>query len=98
MTAHGFNLGLGGGALLADEITDTVKTGGDIASPLLLQSYNRQHQLKCWPLYWGTNVVERLFTNTSKPAKLARKSLLRLGNILKPANKIILNQLTEKKG
>ena len=98
VTAHGFNLGLGGGALLADKITDTVKTGGDIREPLLLQSYNRQHQLKCWPLYWGTNVVERLFTNTSKPAKLARKSLLRLGNILKPANKIILNQLTEKKG
>jgi ubiquinone biosynthesis UbiH/UbiF/VisC/COQ6 family hydroxylase len=95
VTAHGFNLGLRGGHMLAGEIKKAIATGGDIASPIVLRAYDRRHQMLCKPLYLGTNIVERLFTNDSNPAKILRKAMLRLGNLIKPANKLIINQLTE---
>ena len=98
VTAHGYNLGLRGGHTLAQEIIKAMQTGGDIGSQIVLRAYNRKHQMVCKPLYVGTNMIERLFINESRPAKIARKALLRLGNIIKPANKLIMDQLTESRG
>lgn len=98
VTAHGYNLGLRGAHSLAAEIALMVETGGDIGSPVALKAYNRKHQIVCKPLYWGTNGIVSLFTNTRPAAKAVRSGLLYLGNILKPANKLIMNQLTESKG
>lgn len=97
VTAHGYNLGLRGAHTLAGLLRKALETGGDIASPLVLRAYNRQHQIVCKPLYLGTHIVERLYTDTRRPAKIARKALLRLGNLVKPANKLIMNQLTESR-
>jgi ubiquinone biosynthesis UbiH/UbiF/VisC/COQ6 family hydroxylase len=97
VTAHGYNLGLRGAHTLAGLIRKAYETGGDIASPLVLRAYNRKHQIVCKPLYVGTHIVERLYTDTRPPAKFARKALLRLGNLVKPANKLIMNQLTESR-
>lgn len=97
MTAHGYNLGLRGAYSLAHEIKRMHETGGDIGSPIVLRAYDRKHQLICKPMFLGTNILERIFTNETKPVKVLRRGLLRLGNIVKPANKLIMGQLTEKK-
>ncbi len=97
VTAHGFNLGLRGAVTLSEEILAMHETGLDIGSNIALGNYNRRHQLECKPLYLGTNALVKLYTNTSRPAKVARKALLHLGNLLKPANRLITRQLTQSK-
>lgn len=95
VTAHGYNLGLRGAYTLAQEVKMMARTGGDVGSAIALGNYSRAHNLVCKPLYLGTNTVVKLFTDTRKPAKLARKALLHLGNVLKPARDMITRQLTD---
>ena len=95
VTAHGFNLGLRGAHTLAGQIKDALACGGDIGAQFVLRSYARKHDLVCRPLYHGTNTLVKLYTDTRPIAKFARTALLRLGNRLQPAKKVIMNQLTE---
>jgi ubiquinone biosynthesis UbiH/UbiF/VisC/COQ6 family hydroxylase len=95
VTAHGYNLGLSGAALLAAEIRGAKMRGEDIGAMAGLLAYERQHRRKVLPLYHGTNAIVRLFTDTSAPAKLLRAAALRLGNVLSPVKKQIEKQLTE---
>ncbi|MGH1398627.1 MAG: 5-demethoxyubiquinol-8 5-hydroxylase UbiM [Alphaproteobacteria bacterium] len=97
VTAHGFNLGLRGAQNLANEIREVIQTGGDIASPVALENYSRTHRRIARPLYHGTNALVKLYTKQTPAAKLARRALLRLGNHIKPAKRLIMNQLTENK-
>ncbi len=96
VSAHGFNFGIQGQARLAKLITDAVNNGTDFASEKLLQKYSRQHITATKPLYLATNALVKLYTNESKVAKIARHGLLHLGNIIKPANKFLLKNLTRK--
>ncbi len=98
VTAHGFNFGLRGAATLAKEIGDAVSLGLDFASDDVLARYSRTHRAATWPLYYGTNALVGLYTNTAPLAKIARKSLLALGQYLPPAKRMIMNQLTEAHG
>ncbi|HHS94064.1 MAG TPA: FAD-dependent hydroxylase [Rhodobacterales bacterium] len=95
VTAHGYNLGLSGAALLAREIRDAKMRGDDIGAMPGLLAYERQHRRKVLPLYHGTNAIVRLFTTTTGPAKALRAAALRLGNVLTPIKKRIEQQLTE---
>lgn len=97
VTAHGFNLGLSGAHLLANEIKNALQTGGDFYSPTILKNYSDKHHKVSAPLYHGTNALVRLYTKTTPLAKLARFFLLRLGNKVGPAKRLIMNQLTEVK-
>lgn len=95
VTAHGFNLGLRGAHTLAGEIKTAMQTGGDYAGKSTLERYSRKHSRVCLPLYHGTNTIVQLYTKTSPPAKFVRQALLRLGNRIGPAKRLIMNQLTE---
>ncbi len=95
VTAHGFNLGLRGANTLASEIKNAVASGGDIGAKSVLQAYARKHDLACKPIYHGTNILVKLYTDTRPLAKRARSALLRAGNRLKPMKRLIMNQLTE---
>ena len=97
VTAHGFNLGVRGAHILADEIKEAIQVGGDFSSKAVLESYSRKHRRASAPIYHGTNALVRLYTKNTYTAKLARRALLRLGNTLKPAKRLIMNQLTETK-
>ncbi len=92
VTAHGFNLGLGGAHMLANNI----KKNG-VSSQIALENYSRKHKRHAAPIYHGTNAVVKLYTQNYRTAKFARKALLRLGNHIKPAKRLIMNQLTEIK-
>ncbi|WP_448663775.1 5-demethoxyubiquinol-8 5-hydroxylase UbiM [Sphingomonas sp. CJ20] len=95
VTAHGFNLGLRGQALLAALVGDAVRDGRDFGAPALLQRYATQHRAACRPLYSGTNLLVRLFTDERPVAQIARHAVLRLGAALpmvRPGVRAILSQ------
>ncbi|MEZ5903399.1 MAG: 5-demethoxyubiquinol-8 5-hydroxylase UbiM [Alphaproteobacteria bacterium] len=97
VTAHGFNLGLNSAYTLSLEIKKALKQGHDFSSLEILSRYNQKHRHVSRPLYHGTNALVRLYTKETPMAKFARRSLLRLGNRIRPAKKLIMNQLTEIK-
>ena len=98
VTAHGFNFGLRGAATLAREIQSACDLGLDIGGRNVLLRYHQQHRKATHPMYLGTNILVDVFTNTTPIGKLARKSLFVMGQILEPAQKMIMSQLTEARG
>ena len=97
VTAHGFNLGLSGAHTLANEIKAAIESGSDWSSSVVLEHYTQKHRRASRLLFHGTNALVKLYTKNTPAAKLARRTLLRLGNHIKPAKRLIMNQLTESK-
>ena len=95
VTAHGFNLGLTGGALLAEAIKQAAVEGQDIGDMRVLLPYERAHRKVARPLYLGTNALVKLYTDTRLPARVLRGAALRLGNVLPPVKARIVRQLTQ---
>ncbi|MCS4533337.1 5-demethoxyubiquinol-8 5-hydroxylase UbiM [Neisseria montereyensis] len=94
VTAHGFNLGLASADILAGLVTEAAQKGKNIASQELLSQYDSKHALHARSLYYGTNMLLKLFTNEAPPAKLLRGLVLRVSNNLPPLKKLITRQLT----
>ncbi|STZ77003.1 5-demethoxyubiquinol-8 5-hydroxylase UbiM [Bergeriella denitrificans] len=94
VTAHGFNLGLSSADTLAKLVTEAAQRGQDIGAASLLEKYNSKHMLHAQPLYHGTNMLLKLFTNETAPAKLLRGLVLRASNNFPPLKKLITKQLT----
>ncbi len=97
VTAHGFNLGLRGQHLLANDIKRAIKQSKDIGSLDVLNNYHTKHTRITRPLYHGTNGIVTLFTNETPPGKFIRKAALRLSNNLMPIKWLIKRSLTETK-
>lgn len=98
VTAHGWNFGLRGADTLAREIAASCDLGLDFGARDVLQRYSDAHRKATLAMYLGTNTLVSLYTKTTPLAKLARKSLLMIGQHLPPAKRIIMNQLTEAHG
>lgn len=96
VTAHGYNLGLGGAEILSNEIINALQKNRDYASSEVLRSYSFKHQQTTLPMFHGTNTVVSLFTNDNFPATLARKAVLRLSNNLPPVKWAIKRKLMDK--
>lgn len=96
VTAHGFNLGLMGANTLATLILDAHRNNQDIASDALLQKYNLRHHTHTLPLYHGTNLMVKLFTDDKKSMQVVRDLTLRVSNHLPPVKRWITGQLTGK--
>lgn len=94
VTAHGYNLGLSGAHLLAQELLTATAKGTDIGALAGLKRYEAAHRRVVLPLYHGTNLLVKLFTDTSPPARILRGAALRLGDLLPPVKSRILHQLT----
>ena len=94
VTAHGFNLGLSSADLLAKLILEAEQRGQDIGAASLLEKYNTKHMLHAQPIYHGTNMLLKLFTNETAPAKILRGLVLRASNNFPPLKKLITKQLT----
>jgi 2-polyprenyl-6-methoxyphenol hydroxylase-like FAD-dependent oxidoreductase len=95
VTAHGFNLGLSGQEILANEVIEALNHGIDIGDARLLKRFETKHMRTIRPMYYGTNEIVKLFTNDRAPAKVLRKIALRLANNFPPIKRIIRNKLTE---
>ena len=94
VTAHGFNLGLSSADLLAKLILEAEQRGQDIGAASLLEEYSTKHMLHAQPIYHGTNMLLKLFTNETAPAKILRGLVLRASNNFPPLKKLITKQLT----
>ncbi len=94
VTAHGFNLGLSSADLLAKLVLEAEQRGQDIGAASLLEKYSTKHMLHAQPIYHGTNMLLKLFTNETTPAKILRGLVLRASNNFPPLKKLITKQLT----
>ena len=94
VTAHGFNLGLSSADILAKLILEAEQRGQDIGTASLLEKYSTKHMLHAQPIYLGTNMLLKLFTNETAPAKILRGLVLRASNNFPPLKKLITKQLT----
>ncbi len=97
VTAHGFNLGLSSAHLLANQINKATRYRQDYASEQNLKAYQARHIIETRLMYYGTNGIVKLFTDEHLPAKLARKAVLRLSNLLPPVKWAIEKKLTDIK-
>ena len=95
VTAHGFNLGLQGQAKLAEAVLQAHGAGRDIGSDAVLSRYQRVHHAAAWPIYAGTRLVTRLFTDETPVARVLRGATLRIANRLPPLRKAIAGHLTQ---
>lgn len=94
VTAHGFNFGLRGVDTLSKAVLAALAAGADIASPQVLDQYERMHRRATRPLYLATQLVSTLYTNDSPPARLLRDTALRVGEALLPFKRAIAASLS----
>lgn len=94
VTAHGFNLGLRSQSILSRLILQAEQQGQDIGNTELLKKYSQKHIFHTLPLYHGTNLIVKLFTTETAPAKLARTVALHAGDLFLPFKKLVSKQLT----
>ena len=94
VTAHGFNLGLAGAAMLAQELA---ASGVDTGLAGALRAYESRHRRATLPLFAGTNTVAELYSKESLPARAARHAIIGLGAALPPARRAISAMLTDRR-
>ncbi|MDH7451503.1 5-demethoxyubiquinol-8 5-hydroxylase UbiM [Luteimonas composti] len=95
VTAHGFNLGLQGQATLARGVLEAHRRGEEIGDAAVLARYGRRHQRAAWPMYAGTRLVVRVFTDDRAPVRGLREAILRVSNRVPPLRRAIAARLTQ---
>jgi len=96
VTAHGYNLGLGGAHLLATEIRKALSLGIDIGDKSVLDAYALAHRRASAFLYYGTNAMVSVYTDNRPIALTLRAIGLRLADHLPPFKRYVTTQLTGK--
>lgn len=96
ITAHGYNLGLRGIALLAGQIQRAIDTGNDFSGNDVLATFQRELQAISRPLYFSTLSIVRLYSDDRAPAKLLRRAGLRFGQHFPPFKKLLVSALSGK--
>ena len=95
VTAHGYNLGVQGQAILADKIRGALARGRGPADPRALSAYERDHRRLSAGMYWSTVAIAELYSRESLPAKLARRALFDAGRLLPTARRAVVKALTQ---
>lgn len=95
VTAHGFNFGLSGAALLARELRDASGRGRDPGAAGALARYAAAHRRATLPLFLATNAIARLYGDERAPARLARAALIGAGAALAPIRRAIVARLMD---
>ena len=96
VTAHGYNLGLGGAHILANEVRKALSLGIDIGDATVVEAYARAHRRASAFLYYGTNAMVNVYTDNRPAALMLRALGLRLANRLPPFKRYVTRQLTGK--
>lgn len=94
VTAHGYNFGLYGIEVLAQQLDKARRAGRDLGSLATLAPFELEHRRVTLPIYLGTNLVVGLFTDDRAPAKLVRQTVLAVSDHLPPLKDAITRQLT----
>ncbi|MFN3955632.1 MAG: FAD-dependent oxidoreductase [Pararhodobacter sp.] len=72
IAGQGLNLGLRDMAALAEVVIEAARRGEDIASPLVLERYQRWRRFDTMKMALGMDAVNRLFSNANPMLELAR--------------------------
>ncbi len=94
VTAHGFNLGLAGATILAEELK---RSGLGEGLSSALRRYESRHRRATFPLFAGTNAIAELYSQESAPARIVRHAIIGLGSALPPARRAIAAMLTDRR-
>lgn len=84
ITAHGYNLGLRGIALLADALSLARRRGHDLADHETLAEYQRNLRAIAQPLYLATLSVVQLYSDDRPAMRVLRRALLRFAQHAPP--------------
>ncbi|GBQ83690.1 5-demethoxyubiquinol-8 5-hydroxylase UbiM [Asaia krungthepensis] len=93
ITAHGFNLGLKGQAILCEEIA---QGDADPGSAIALRSFERRHRRATAPLFAATNGIATVYTHDARPTLALRKAGLAVANRLSPLKSIVTGFLMDR--
>lgn len=96
ITAHGYNLGLRGIALLGDRIQSALDGGKDFAGNEVLSGFQADFLAIARPLYFSTLSIVRLYSDDRAPAKFLRRAGLRFGQHFPPFKKRLVSALSGK--
>ena len=94
VTAHGFNFGLLSIDALAQGVLAAHVAGSDIASDAVLARYEQVHRRATRPTYLATQLITRLYTQDSLPARALRDAALHLGERFLPFKRALAASLT----
>ncbi|MBM3351560.1 MAG: 5-demethoxyubiquinol-8 5-hydroxylase UbiM [Betaproteobacteria bacterium] len=93
VTAHGFNFGLEGIAVLSREIIQAHRASQSIAADTMLARYEQTHRRATMPLFVATHAIAKLYGDDRLPARLLRNVALRLSRI-PPFRRAVARTLT----
>ena len=93
ITAHGYNLGLRGIALLAEHIAMARRRGQDFAAEAVLGAYARDLRAIAQPLYLATLSVVRLYSDDRPLLRVVRRAALRLAEHAGPIRQLMTTAL-----
>jgi len=90
IAGQGLNIGIRDIAALAEIIIDARRLGLDIGDPILLERYERWRRADALVLAAVTDGLNRLFSNTIAPVRLARDFGLAMVNRLPPIKRVLM--------
>jgi 2-octaprenyl-6-methoxyphenol hydroxylase len=90
IAGQGLNIGIRDIAALAEIVIDARRLGLDIGDASLLEQYERWRRSDAWVLAAVTDGLNRLFSNTIAPVRLARDFGLAVINRLPPLKRLLM--------
>ena len=92
IAGQGLNLGLKDAAALAEVLTDALRLGEDIGSPVVLERYAAWRRFDNVMLAAATDLFVRLFSNDNPLIRLARGAGMAVVNLISPARKFFMQE------
>lgn len=92
IAGQGLNLGFRDIAALSDLLAQARDAGTDLGSPALLEQYQRARRLDNMAMAGATDTLNRLFSNTIGPVRLARRIGLKAVQKIGPARRFFMRQ------
>jgi len=96
IAGQGVNLGFRDAELLTDMITENMKLGLGAASGKMLEGYENIRKLDNRMMIFATDTLNRLFSNSILPIKLARSWGLGIVNEIPPLKRFFMRQASGK--
>jgi 2-octaprenyl-6-methoxyphenol hydroxylase len=92
IAGQGLNLGLRDVALLAELLVDAKRAGKDLGGDDVLNDYQGQRRIDNMAMAAATDTLNKLFSNSITPLRLARRLGLRAVQSFAPARKFFMRQ------
>lgn len=92
IAGQGLNLGIRDAAALAEVLVDAARLGLDIGMSTVLDDYERWRRFDNVALAAATDILNRLFSNSFGPLRLARGLGLAAVNRIGPARRMFMNE------